>query len=234
MANTDSNNGCVTKFDNSRLTCATAFERRPLSTESECQKLCFENILKCQSFEFNTLTATCDLYNVPPPEGVMESTRNNPKSPFSDEPLKDKNDFSYRVKRQFNSLDQQDPLKLPQFPNYCEPEVVPALGTTFYVPNLDCAPSNQFSSSSIDNNLEPLNNHQHRLPASVSSIIPTSGTKIIPEMTDCRDGGRARIQLIDGIAFVPEKSSVARIQVDSADVCLLLCRNNAPKSVTVI
>ena len=115
LASTDGSDGCVTKFDNSRLTCATPFERRPLSTEADCQKLCFENILKCQSFEFSSLTATCDLYSVPPPEGVLAAARRNPKSPFADEPLKDKDDYSYRkrFRRQLALFDQQDPLKLP-------------------------------------------------------------------------------------------------------------------------
>ena len=117
-----------------------------------------------------------------------------------------------------------------QFPNYCEPEVVPAIGTNFYVPKLECTPSSQLSPT--ESLLEPF---APRTPASFSHprfqvpMLPgqPGSVSVIPEMPDCRDGGRARIQLIDGISISLEKTPVAKIQVDSANVCLLLCQNNA-------
>lgn len=90
------------------------------------------------------------------------------------------------------------------------------------VPKFECAPSSQLSPT--ESLLEPFS------PARTRFQVPHSGQtgiSIIPDMPDCRDGGRARIQLIDGIALLNEKKPVAKIQVDSAQVCLLLCQNNA-------
>uniref|UniRef100_A0A914YNW1 Apple domain-containing protein n=1 Tax=Panagrolaimus superbus TaxID=310955 RepID=A0A914YNW1_9BILA len=192
-------------------------ERRLVSSQEECQRLCFEHILKCQSFEFNTITTQCDLYDVPAPEGVLALARSS-KLPFSvDDPIDDKkkdiSEYSYklRAKRQ---IDLQDPLKLPQFPNYCEPEVVPAIGTNFMIPKFECAPSSQLSPT--ESLLEPFSSSSN---SRTRFHVPTSGQNaisIIPDMPDCRDGGRARIQLIDGITLLMEKKPVAKIQVDSA------------------
>ena len=89
-------------------------ERRLVSSAESCQKFCFDNILKCQSFEFNTVTTQCDLYDVPAPEGVLALAKEQQRAPFSaDEPIKKEiSEFSYksRAKRQ---IELQDPLKLP-------------------------------------------------------------------------------------------------------------------------
>lgn len=49
---------------------------------------------------------------------------------------------------------------------------------------------------------------------------------VASSQADCPDGSKARIQLIDGISLVEERP-IANIQLNSADICLQVCWQNA-------
>jgi hypothetical protein len=58
-----------------------------------------------------------------------------------------------------------------------------------------------------------------------------SPTTIIPvEMPDCPDRAQARIQLIDGIE-ISQDTPVLKVQLDSPDACLHICRLNAVRGM---
>lgn len=55
----------------------------------------------------------------------------------------------------------------------------------------------------------------------------------IQNLQDCPNGAKAKIEMIEGIALV-EQHPIARIQLNSADMCLNLCKNNAVLLVILI
>uniref|UniRef100_A0A914GYK9 Apple domain-containing protein n=1 Tax=Globodera rostochiensis TaxID=31243 RepID=A0A914GYK9_GLORO len=68
---------------------------------------------------------------------------------------------------------------------------------------------------------------RERVENGVAEMHPVGSGFAADQSSDCpTDGARARVQLIDGIALTGQ-SPIARVQLDSADVCMHVCRQNA-------
>ncbi|KAI1716273.1 PAN domain-containing protein [Ditylenchus destructor] len=243
---------CIQRYIDSGITCASAFENRTPSSEAECHRICADNAV-CRSFQFDSAGMVCELFDLEPSTRALPDfmTVSAPPSPFADDPFS--TGGNYKRHKRFAPtngipLDSvppnhkamaSSPIGIPQGPiplphlsssvEKCEPAIIPSNGKILVVLDPDCGKSGLFSSSPmlptlIGGGMEPFTSaNPHRMPAGIAGA---NTAEVIPEIPDCPDGSRARIQLIDGISLVEERP-VANIQLGSADVCLHVCRSNA-------
>ncbi|KAI1724488.1 hypothetical protein Ddc_05728 [Ditylenchus destructor] len=243
---------CIQRYIDSGITCASAFENRTPSSEAECHRICADNAV-CRSFQFDSAGMVCELFDLEPTTRALPDfmTASAPPSPFADDPFS--TGGNYKRHKRFAPTNgipldgvpsnrkamASSPIGIPQGPiplphlsssvEKCEPAIIPSNGKIFVVLDPDCGKSGLFSPSPmlptlLGGGMEPFTSAiPHRMPGGIAGA---NTAEVIPEIPDCPDGSRARIQLIDGISLVEERP-VANIQLGSADVCLHVCRSNA-------
>lgn len=71
---------CIQRFDDYSLSCALPYEQRAPSSEVDCQNLCSEGVQRCKSFQFDSTTAVCAIFDVTPRSEAQAPSP--PASPF--------------------------------------------------------------------------------------------------------------------------------------------------------
>ncbi|KAK0403856.1 hypothetical protein QR680_017161 [Steinernema hermaphroditum] len=215
---------CLAYYLNIRMTCAVPMERRSGVSLAECKSLCFVNLDRCRSFQYDSVERQCDVFAI---ENPLLTPKPTTRSPAFAIPLKDHAESPLGVKKlrsrraivgtaHVSEVPVGPGLTEEFLPNdYCEPTMIPSIGVTFMVPRRSC--------------------RQRQVEAAPARLFgpppnpfgpPTMSSPVVPafaNLPECPDASRPLIQLIEGVE-VPGQAPGEELTLRSPADCLFVCQ----------